>query len=115
MFESIDNLKLVLNVVLSVDNFNNLRNLNDLLLDDLNFSNINISGVNLDDLFNFNLNFFNDFFSESDLDNLLNILFNYFVNLNQLWNNGFKFNNLVLFDHLFDNLFDFNYSWDFNH
>lgn len=36
------------------------------------------------------------------------------MNLDQLWNNGLKLNNLVFFNELFDDLFDFNDSWDFN-
>jgi hypothetical protein len=103
-----------LNKVLSVDDFNHLWNLDDLFLDDLNFSDVDISGVDLNDLFDFDWNLLDDFLSDSDFNNLFNVLLNDFVNLDQLRNNGFEFDNLVFFDHLFNDFFNLNNSWDFD-
>lgn len=114
MFESINNLKLILNIVLSVDDFNNLWNFNDFFFNDLNFLDINILRVDLDDLFNFNRDFLDNLFSESYFDDLVNVFFYDFVNLNQLRNNSFEFNNLVLLNEFFNNLFNFNNLWYFN-
>ena len=55
----------------------------------------------MNDPFNFDWNFLDNFFSGSDLNNLVNVFLDDFVNLDQLWNNRFKFDDLVLFDELF--------------
>lgn len=114
MFESINNLKLILNIVLSVDDFNNLWNFNNFFFNDLNFLDINILRVDLDDLFNFNRNFLDNLFSESYFDDLVNVFLNDFMNLNQLRNNSLEFNNLVLLNEFFNDLFNFNDLWNFN-
>lgn len=68
----------------------------------------------MDNLFNFNLNFFNDFFSCSDFNDLVNVFLNNFVDFNELRDDSFKFNNLMLFDNSFNDFLDFNDLWYFN-
>jgi hypothetical protein len=81
LFESIDNLKLILDEVLGVDDFNDFWYLDYFFLDNLNFSDIDVSRVDLDDLFNFDRNFLDYFLSGSDLDNLFNVFFDDFMDL----------------------------------
>ncbi len=114
MLESVDDLELVLDIVLGIDDFNDLWNLNDFFLDDLDFLYIDVLGVDLDDLLNFNWDFLDDLFSGSNFNDLFDVLLDDFVNLDQLWNDGFKFDDLVLVNKLLNELFDFNNSWDFD-
>ena len=114
MLESVDDLELVLDIVLGIDDFNDLWDLNDFFLDDLDFLYIDVLGVDLDDLLNFNWDFLDDFFSDYNFNDLFDVLLDDFVNLDQLWNDCFKFDDLVLVNKLLNELFDFNNSWDFD-
>ena len=68
----------------------------------------------MNDLLNFDWNLLDDLFSGSDLNNLVNVFFDDFMNLDQMWNNSFKLDDLVLFDEFFNDLLDFNDSWNLN-
>ena len=68
----------------------------------------------MNDLLNFDWNLLDDLFSGSDLNNLVNVFLDDFMNLDQMWNNSFKLDDLVLFDEFFNDLLDFNDSWNLN-
>jgi hypothetical protein len=68
----------------------------------------------LNDLLNFDWNLLDDLFSGSDLNNLVNVFFDDFMNFDQMWNNSFKLDDLVLFNEFFNDLLDFNDSWNLN-
>ena len=68
----------------------------------------------MNDLLNFDWNLLDDLFSGSDLNNLVNVFLDDFMNFDQMWNNSFKLDDLVLFDEFFNDLLDFNDSWNLN-
>lgn len=69
----------------------------------------------MDDLLDLDLDFFDNFFPDPDLDDLVNILLDDFMYFDQLWDNSFQFNNLMLLDHFLNDLFNFNQSWDLDY
>ena len=90
-----------------LNDFDNL--LNDFLLDDFDFNNFSDDLFNCHDLLLDNLNFFD--LNNSVVDDLLND--NWFFNFNYLLSDHFDFNDLGDLDYSFDDLF--NDSWDFNY
>ncbi len=81
-------MNLLLDEVFSVNNFDDFGNFNDFFFNDLNFSDVHLSGVNLNDFFNLNYNFLDDFLSESNFNNLFNVFLDNFMNLDELWNDS---------------------------
>ena len=110
LLKSLDNLEVGLDEVSGLGDLNDLWDLDDLVSDDFDFSDLGVGGVHLDDLLLDDFDLLDDLLDDWDLDDLLDELLDDLVDLDDVRDEDLNLDDLGLFDDLVDVLDDFDDS-----